>query len=287
MVSLPFNKTAMQRVLLVLALAPLCAGWDGAASGTVSIKDAGALTEGTAVLEGGVSVGGTVHAVFNLHQPGGLGGVLSMEVSSAYLDSGLDLPHDGARLRYVVYDDAGNEVFASRLARRGQLVLERTVQGLYVLLNAEMVGGASGERSVSLVNLQARVVEVSAPPPPREYYADPYDNGPDVYVEVHAGHSSGCDADDWEDDGWADDSADYDSGGCAGDDIDSGSSYDSGGCDGDGLEGAGDAASSCEGDAIASTSGGRRKSSTLLRLINFSPWLLCFLAIRVMRRRRL
>jgi len=283
-----------RRLALVLALVPFCVAWDGSAIGTVTVKDTQAMAVGSAQVDGGVSVGATVHAIFNLHQPGGYGGVLDIEFPEEYIDAVIDLPHHAVGIRYTVYDDDGDEVFFGRVPRRGELAVESTPAGLLVLLDAEVLSSRTVGESVSLINLTARVEEVSAPPPPppsapvvrrTTYYEDDYYAEPDVYVEVHSAPSSGCDADDWEDDGWADESSDYDSGGCEGDDLDTGSTS-GGGCEGDDLSGGGDAAmDGCDGDALADDGQRTRKSPTVLRLLNLAPWFFAFLAIRVLRRR--
>jgi len=283
-----------RRLVLIFALAPLLAGWDGSAIGTVTVKDTGAMAVGSAQVDGGVSVGARVHAVLNLHQPGGYGGVLDLEFPEEYIDAVVDLPHHPVSIRYTVYDSDGDEVFFGRVPRRGQLVVESTPEGLILLLDAEILSSRTVGDSVSLLDLTARVAEVSAPPPPppapvvrrSTYYEDDYYVEPDVYVEVHHGHSSGCDADDWEDDGWADDSSDYDSGGgCEGDDLDTGSTS-GGGCEGDDIGGgSGASMDGCEGDALANNGQRARKSPTVVRLLNFAPWFFAFLAIRLLRRR--
>jgi len=275
---------------LILFLAPFCVAWDGSVSGSVTVKTTDVMRVGAASIEGGASVGQTVQAVFNLHQPGGYGGVLTLTLPSLYIDDVVDLPHRAVRLQYTVYDEDGSEVFSGRDARRGEVVLESTPAGLLVLIDVEMLSSDRSGESVALANLQAQIVEVSAPPVPshstypHDPYYDPYYDEPDVYVEVHPGASSGCDSDDWEDDGWAEDSSDYDSGGCAGDDFDSSSS--AGGCAGDDIgDGGGAALEGCEGDAIAASGRPARKSPTIVRLVNLTPWLFAFLAIRVLRRR--
>ena len=288
--------------LALLCLLPFCIAWQGGASGSVTVGGHTTMPPGVAQLDGVVRVSSKIRGVLTVDQPGEFGGVFDWSLPASMVETLITLPHPSVVLRYTVYNRKGERVFSSRMANRGEMIVETAPGGYVILLNAEMQDRDSIESVLSLVNLRVDAVEAGPQPqssagtnrPARDDYYDP---APDVYVEVHGSTSSGCDADDWEDDGWADDSSDYDSAGCESDDWDDGGSdYDSGGCAGDDFDssssgcagddvGGGAAMDGCEGDVIASTGGRTRRSPTIVRLLNLTPWCLAFAAIGVLRRR--
>jgi hypothetical protein len=286
--------------LALLCLLPFCVAWQGGALGTVMVGGHSAMPPGEAELDGVVRVDSAIRGVFTVDQPGDFGGVLDWSVPASMADELITLPHPSVILRYTAYSKTGERVFSSRMANRGEVVVETGADGFVFLLSAELQDRHSIESVLYLVNLRAQATDVRPGPSDHAPYRPSsgyHDDSPDLYVEVHGSTSSGCDADDWEDDGWADDSSDYDSAGCEGDDWDDGSSdYDGGGCAGDDVGtsssgcagddvGGGAAMEGCEGDAIAASHGRTRRSPTIVRLLNLTPWLMAFAAIGVLRRR--
>ncbi len=278
-------------------IAPLCLAWTGGgeARGTWTEGEGKTILAerplgGDAVVQ--LAPDGEVQVVATIDLPGGVGdAVLGMHLGSRIWQLG-PVPLDDADvdLRYTEYGEDGEVLF------RGDAEPEGTVRiygdlagGLVIELEADLF-----ERDDARIWRRLHAARFVVRPTGRD---EGLRDGPgDDGVNVDGVVVGGCD-DGWDDDpdeSWSSDS----SSGCEGDGLDGG---DSGGCEGDGLDGgdssgcAGDGLDSggssgcdgggCSGDALAAGSG-RPRSRWALRLLNWAPWVLMCLAIRLLRRRR-
>lgn len=277
------------RPLALALIAPLLVAWNagGSGSGTWTGID-GAMT---VPLSAVVRADGDVRVVISLPAGGGGDALVFVTASPSRLGLMTRLPAPGVDVAFREYGPDGRLRAWADAAATGEVTLAREGSGWVVSVSASWRGSSAralhgarvafsdvdspgGASAGGDVTVHGGGCDASAAPEPE----------PDA--------ATGCDGDDWSDgDDWDDDGSDESwgggwessgdsGGGCEGDDV-GGSS--GGGCEGDDV-GGGSAASSCEGDAIAST-GAPRRSPTVVRLINQLPWLMVLFGIRLVQRR--
>lgn len=275
------------RFVAVCLLTPCLAGWNGSAR-----SDGGSAAGWTAGTGEAVEARGRAgwdavasvvrrheaHVVVTLELPKARGdAVLGLRITASARGAHIELPHPGVLVTYTEYDADGRLVF--------EAVPEAVVGTLSApgTSRADLALRLAIELTDQVDPTQWRRVEglaVDIDPVDPVSYSERDVAAPAVVVV--APPSDGCDGDDW---GGGSSTSTAGGDGCEGDGFDSGGSG-AQGCEGDDL---GSSSSSgcggCEGDAIAAAPGARcvRRSAWVLRAINWTPWLLVFLAIRLLR----
>lgn len=284
---------AIRPPLFLLLCTPLIAAWSGGGSGTGSWDRGGGASRMVA-LSGVARFDDTLRAVVNGTVEGGAEALVFVTVPR-HLD-GQALPAGDARVEvaYEEYGPDGALRFAADRAEQGTVTLSSGARRATLRLSAVWYDAGAEDP-------HRRIEDATLVLEPTDGTGDDVDDGYHGGGSVHAGggcdttvdpepepyyadDSTGCEGDDLDggDDDWGGDSG----GGCEGDDLSSGGDS-GGGCEGDDLGGGSSGAdsASCEGDAIASA-GPARRSPTVVRLINQLPWLMVFVGLRLMRRRR-
>ena len=270
----------------LLLVAPLCTAWVGSGAGTgdwVEGEEKEILLErrlrGDAVVR--FEPYAEAQIIVTLPLPGVEGdAVWRLVINDRGRGVGpVQLPDRGVEVTYTEYGADGERLFSADARARGVVELSGPAAGpltVSVALTLTDAAAPGSWRRLKGLHLSLSPAADDGPD------AHPHDSGGDHYYAASAG-GGGCDSG-YDDEGYDDSDEDWggdSGGGCDGDDLDSGGSSSGGGCEGDSAGGGG-----CEGDAIASDGGRRRRSPWILRLINWTPWMLCFAAIRLMRRRR-
>ena len=214
-------------------------------------------------------------------------GVLSLRLDDRLRYAGaIELPDSRVQLRYQEYDLNGGIHFKAQERVRGRLLFDG---GDNRWAELELLLGDTQSpswRRLERLQLDLRPVdpvEESEPDSDQALLApggggcdEGWDEDEEYEDDYEGSSSSGCDGDDLDDGSSSPTSAPTsDSGGCEGD----GESADSGGCEGDDLDADG-------GDSGCSLSHKRKRNPWILRALNWVPWLLCFLSLRLFRRRR-
>ena len=287
---------------LMLALVPLCVGWQGGGSGAVrwsrgSDELADADVKTTLSLAGHSVEAGCIYLVGSVPIPdeaSGGDGVVSLTFPPSYVaDRRLKLPDSSIQIRYVEYDQDGRATLTAPAVVGGHLSLVGSLWKTARLNLALELGRTPHDRR--LIHGQVRLDPSQARDRDTELARSADNNATPV--------STGCGGtwtDDWDDE--------EDDGGCGGDDLDDDSGSDDwnddGGCGGDevatdwddpsepsGCEG--DSAEpseagceeSCSGDAMASSGVHRRRSRPFAaRLVGWLPWMGMFAFVRISRR---
>jgi hypothetical protein len=293
---------------LILLLAPMCVAWQASGDGAVEWARGDGKTPGPsafvqAEVVARVEPGVGLSLVATLELPGA-DGLLTVRVEPppAAGDT-VELPDPRVKVGYTEYADDGTVRFALDRVTAGRLRMPPQAASPFELgLALDVAGGDGAWRRLKDGDL---VLRPSVAPARGD--DDDYGGGVTVAVDPVYG-TGGCDGSYHEP---ADYSEDYDDsagsasdgGGCEGDDVDGGG--ESSGCDGDDLGGGSDSGSGCAGDDVASSGGGcdgggadscavaptsgvpRAGRAWQRRLVAWLPWIATFLALRLMRARKI
>ncbi|MFN3198633.1 MAG: hypothetical protein ACE366_09510 [Bradymonadia bacterium] len=273
--------------LMVLAVALL--GWQGGGVGQLQwtsgegdgVADGAEVpVDATGRFEASDGPGGRGHIVQTLALPGP-DGVLSMRMPLDRAQGrGITLPDSEVKVAYTEYTSDGSLHFKASRVVSGFVRLSGDVafdNYLALSYDLEVEGEDRTWRrlEVDRINMRPAVRDASGDVPGASADASVWDGcttwWADDDSEEFAEEDSGCGGDDLSE-GYEE--SEPETSGCAGDDLDESSASDSGG---------GADCESCDGDAVASVSGRRRRSPLVTRLARWLPWLSIFVAIHLMR----
>ncbi len=276
----------------LVLLSPLLLAWTGSGEGVVQWTAGGA--EGAQESQrlpvdvvARVTPDQQTQMILSFALPQDVGdGILSLRLDDRLRYAGpVELPDSRVQLRYQEYGLDGEVRFRAQERLQGRILFDGT-DGRWAEMKV-LLGDAQSPtwRSLERLEINLRPVDPAEEdePVPDEALQAPGDGGCDPgwieddgyedndYEDDYEEGGSGCEGDDL-DDGSSDSTSD--SGGCEGS---SDSSTDSSGCGGDDIDTGGD--SGCRASRRA------RRNPWLLRALNWVPWLLCFLSLRLLRRR--